>query len=95
MHARNPKLRKGQDPSPLHPLSADAAIPPKSAPQSPDKGLSAAFAAALGAGAPTADTAGAGHEKTKGGHGRPDQTNKAAKPATRPGGFSGHRSGHR
>lgn len=95
MHARNTKARKGQNPSPLHPLSADAAMLPKPVPSTPDKRLSAAFTAALGAAAPTADNKGAGHNKTKGGHGRPDQTNKAAKPATRPGGFSGHRSGHR
>ncbi len=94
MHARNPKARKGQSPSPLHPLSSDAAILPEPAPPTPDKRLSAAFTAALGTAAPATDNKDAGQNKTKGGHGRPDQTNKAAKPATRPG-FSGHRSGHR
>ncbi len=97
MHARNPKARKGRNPSSLNPLSADAAIPTKPAMPAPDNGLSAAFAAALGKSAEGAETrpAGVGKESKKGGSGRPDQINKASRPATGMKNFSGHRSGHR
>ena len=97
MHAGNSKAPKGQNPSPLNPLSANAALPLTPAAPGPDKRLSAAFAAALGKSAPRTDTppATVGSDKTKGGSGRSDQTNKASKPAAGLKSFSGHRSGHR
>lgn len=97
MHAKNPKSQKGQNPSPLNPLSANAALPGGPALPAPDNKLSAAFAAALGKPAGGADTpsASVGKEKIKGGASRPDQINKAPKPAAGKRNFSGHRSGHR
>jgi hypothetical protein len=97
MHAGNPRAPKGQNPSPLYPLSASAALPGSQAKPAPDNKLSAAFTAALGKSAGGADTppASAGRNKTKGGHGMPDQINKASKPAAGKKNFSGHRSGHR
>lgn len=97
MHARNPKARKGQNLSPLLPLSADAAIPTKPAQPVPDNRLSAAFAAALGKPGGRADTppATAGKEMMRGGSGRPDQINKAPRPAAGVKNFPGPRSGHR
>lgn len=97
MHAKNPKAREGHNPSPLKPLSADAAIPAGPPKPTPEDKLSAAFAAALGKRAAGADTpsASAGKETTRGGSGRPDQINKAPKPAAGMKNFSGHRNGHR
>lgn len=96
MHAKNPKARKGENPPLLNPLSAGAALPLTPASLVPDTKLSGAFAAALGKSAGAADTppASVGKDKTKGGPGRPDQINKAPKPAAGKN-FSGHRSGHR
>ena len=97
MHARNLKARRGQKPSPLNPLSANAAIPAQPAPQAPDNKLSVAFAAALGKPAPRADTPAAtvGNDKSRGGSDHPDKTNKAFTRVTGQQNRPGHRSGHR
>jgi hypothetical protein len=97
MHAKNPNARKGSNATPLKPLSASAALPEAPASAAPDNKLSGAFAAALGKSGGRADTppAFAGKEMTKGGTGRPDQINKAPKPAAGRKNFPGHRSGHR
>jgi hypothetical protein len=97
MHAKNRNARTGKPAAPLNPLSAGAALPLTPAAPGPDNKLSGAFAAALGKSGGPADTppASVGKEKTKGGPDRPDQINKASRPATGMKNFSGHRSGHR
>lgn len=97
MHARNPKAHKGRNPSPLNPLSAEAALPTNPVQPAPDNKLSAAFAAALGKSADGAETppAAVGKESRRGGSSRPDQINKAPRPAGGVKNFPGHRSGHR
>ncbi|MEX0956514.1 MAG: hypothetical protein WDZ83_15055 [Rhizobiaceae bacterium] len=97
MHAKNPNARKGTNATPLGPLSSDAAPPAALVPAAPDNKLSGAFAAALGKSGGRADTppASVGKDNPRGGSGRPDQINKAPKPAAGMKNFSGHRSGHR
>ena len=97
MHAKNPNARKGSNATPLKPLSAGAALPVTPTSAAPDSKLSGAFAAALGKSAGRADTppATAGKDKSRDGSGRPDQINKAPKPAAGMKNFPGRRSGHR
>jgi hypothetical protein len=99
MHAKNPKAPRGHksESAPFHPLSANAALATGPASPAPDNKLSAAFTAALGKSGTGAETlpASVGKEKTRGGPGRPDQINKAPKPAAGRKNFAGHRSGHR
>jgi hypothetical protein len=97
MHAKNPNARKGNNATPLKPLSAGAALPVTPASAAPDSKLSGAFAAALGKSGGPADTppVSVGKEKTKGGPDRPDKINKAPKPAAGVKNVPGHRSGHR
>ncbi|MBO6718799.1 MAG: hypothetical protein JJ913_12650 [Rhizobiaceae bacterium] len=97
MHVKDTKALKGNKSAPFNPLSANAALSGGPVKPTPDNKLSAAFAAALGKSARGADTppASAGKDQTRGGPGRPDEINKASKPATGRKNFSGHRSGHR